>query len=246
MLYIADAELATTLKKATKTKDDHAHAGQLEYTHWINCIIDSTAIMRWYGIAPSIRSRDVVEQMLPDLLVFIDHFNAKDKKQTKTSCATLATNMFGPKGFVSAVNRRELGAIKCYNRPRSLLVFLKLLHAYAIKNFKKTQPFLSGGLYHGCKNPGGYYRDSLYVKDKDDKQILIKVDDFKFFALATNQAFVSPRTMAAYLFNFKGPRNLQNHHSISYPKRQIHTWKAHNEEGPYIRVTDTSSDNDGV
>ena len=129
---MADAELANTLKKATKSKEDKAHPGQVEYTHWINCIADSSAIMRWYGLTPIIKERETVEQMIPELTVFIDHFNAQDKTTTKAACAALAKNMFGRKAlFVSTVNTRVLDTIKFYNNVHRIPILLM-----AITRFK--------------------------------------------------------------------------------------------------------------
>ena len=91
-----------------------------------------------YGLTPTIRSKEVVEQMLPDLLVLIDHFEGEDQDNTKLACAALANNMFGRKAhFVSCVTSRVLGAIKFYNKPRTTIACLKLFIAYAIK--KKTK-----------------------------------------------------------------------------------------------------------
>ena len=134
-------------KKTTKSKDDKAHPGQLEYTHWINCINDSSAIMRWYGLAPFVKGMETVKQMIPDLQTLVKHFIAQNKDMTKVKCTDLASNMFGSSAsFVSSVNLRVLKTIKFYAKPRSLLVFLKLFLAYALKRHKKTTPFLAGGV----------------------------------------------------------------------------------------------------
>ncbi len=88
--------------------------------------------------------------MIPELVVLVDLFNAQNKAVTKAACTALAKNMFGIKAsFVSTVNSCVLETIKLYSKPRSLLVFLKLFLAYAIKKHKKTEPFLAGGVHHG-------------------------------------------------------------------------------------------------
>ena len=70
-------------------------------------------MIRKYGLTLTIRSKEVVEQMLPDLLVLIDHFEGEDQDNTKLACAALANNMFGSKAhFVSCVTPRVIGAIK--------------------------------------------------------------------------------------------------------------------------------------
>ena len=139
MLYVADSEFDNNLKKATKSKEDKAHPGQLEYTHWINCIAESSAIMRRYGLAPILKKRTPEQQLIPDLRVLVQNFDAQNKTNTKEAYTTLASNMFGHKAlFVSSVNSRVLATIKFYSKPRSFLVFLKLFLAYALKSKKRV------------------------------------------------------------------------------------------------------------
>ena len=116
--------------------------------------------------------------MLPDLLVLIGHFEGEDQDNTKLACAALANNMFGRKAhFVSCVTLRVLGAIKFYNKPRTMIACLKLFIAYAIKKKnKKTAPFLSGGVYAGCKSDVTltHARDSLFLKDQEHQKSITK------------------------------------------------------------------------
>ncbi len=91
------------------------------------------------------KRKDMLNQILPGLAVIVDHFNAKNKVKTRDAYKAVAKNMFGSKeSFVLSVNGYVLETIKFYSSPRSLLLFLKLSFAYAIKNHKKTVPFLLG------------------------------------------------------------------------------------------------------
>ncbi len=106
--------------------------------------------------------------MIPELLLLVDHFGAQNKAGTRVACTALANNMIGCSAlFVSSVNTRVLATNKFYGKPRSLLVFIKLFLAYAIKKHKKTVPFLAGGVYHGCKRNADHARESLFLKDKE-------------------------------------------------------------------------------
>lgn len=165
----------------TRIKKDKAHPGQTEFTHWMNCINDSSAIIRRYGLTPTIKARETVKKMIPDLLVFSDHFETKNKARTKYECAALASNMFGRKAsYVSCATSRVIGVSKFYNKARTMIAYLKLFAGYAIKKKnKKTAPFLSGGVYAGYKNEGPVIRDSLFLKDKEDKEKVRKVTDFR-------------------------------------------------------------------
>ena len=106
-----------------------------------------------------------------------------------------------------------LDAIKLYSNPRSLLVFQKLCHTYAIKKHKgKRVPFLAGGVYHGCKGTGiTHSHDTLYMKHGVRGNDLIKVDDFRAFSLVTNKVFLSPQALAAHLYKFMDCGTVQEH-----------------------------------
>ena len=238
LLYVADSELAQNLRKATMSKLDYAHPGQCLYAHWINCIIDSKTIIRRNGLSPMIKRLDATKEILPGLGVIVEHFNAQDKADTKHDCAMIAKNMFGSKAmFVSSVNGRVLETIKFYSNPRSMLVLLKLFHAYAIKKIKRCgTPFLAGGAYHGCKTVGDYPRDSLWLKYDDNKKTPRKVKDFKDFALVSNKLFLRPQAMAAYLFKFVS-ETASELEPVQILKRDVVAWKGTNK-GPYIEVKD--------
>ena len=124
--------------------------------------------MRWYGLTQLLKRRDGVQQIIPELLLFVENFGAQNKVGKKAACTGLANNMFGRSAsFILSVNTRILATIKFYGKPRSLLVFLKLFLAYAIKKHKKNVPFLAGGVYHGCKSSVDHARDTLFLKDKE-------------------------------------------------------------------------------
>jgi len=155
-------------------------------------------------------------------------------------------NLFGAKAqFVSSVNGRVLKASKLYNNPMSLLVFQKLVHAYAIRKHKKSVPFLAGGVYHGCKNAGSHARDSLFIKDGTSKNKWNKVDGFRAFSLVTNKVFVSPRTMATHLYKFMGYGAVGDNVPLRELKQQITLWKGANKM-PYIEVKDVYGGEVGV
>ena len=165
LLYVVDSELASNLRKVTKSKKDNAHPRQCEYAHWINCVNDSKDIIRRNGLIPTTKKLDTIKEILPGLGVMVEHFCAQNKADTKNDCTKIAKSMFGSKAaFVSTVNGRVLESIKIYSNKRSVLGFLKLFHAYAIKMIKRDDtPFLAGGAYHGCKTPGVHPRHSLWL-----------------------------------------------------------------------------------
>ena len=203
--------------------------------------------MRWYGLAPFVKGTETVKQMIPELQILVKHFIAQNKDMTKVKCTDLASNMFGSSAsFVSSVNSRVLKTIKFYAKPRSLLVFLKLFLAYALKRHKKTTPFLAGGVYYGCKAGVDHARDSLFLKDKEDNKKYIKVKDFREFALTTNKVFISPQAMAAHLFKFKGFGSVQEIEPIRDLKRQIDAWRDANPKKPYITIKDQSAKEAGI
>ena len=147
------------------------------------------------------KNKQATNEIIPPLAAIVQHFNTKDKAGTKHTCAVIAKSMFGSKAyFVSSVNGRVLMKISFYSNPRSVLIFLKLFHAYAIKKIKKSNtPFLVGGSYHGCKELGVHARDSLYLKTNDDRTKYRKVEYFKDFSLVSNKVYLSPRAMAVHL-----------------------------------------------
>ena len=63
-------------------------------------------MIRLYGLTLDIKSSDTVEQMIPDLLVLADHFEAKDKAVTKPACSALANNIFDAKDQSSRLSLR--------------------------------------------------------------------------------------------------------------------------------------------
>ena len=86
-MYLADAEFAKNLAKATKNKGDNAHPGQVEYTHWINCVGDSSAIIRKHGILPVLKKEDTLKLIIPGLAAINDHFNCTPQNKATTKAA---------------------------------------------------------------------------------------------------------------------------------------------------------------
>ena len=179
-LYIADAELANNLKKLSKSnfkKKDHTHPGQLAYVHWINAVRDSMLIIRRHGLIPEPSNGNNLKDMFPPLSAIVDQFKANNKTVTKQSCNDVVQFFFrsGKQGLLGAVSVRLFGKQSFYNDPTTILVYLKLFHAEALRTLhphNKDTAFLTGGLYHGCKEARPNARDSLYVKSGDKKMIV--------------------------------------------------------------------------
>lgn len=95
-LYIADTELANNLKNDEIQKKDHAHPGQLTYAHWVNCILDSRAIVRRHGLIPELSNASNLKEMFPPLSAIADHFKAKDKTKTKQACNDIIQCFYVP------------------------------------------------------------------------------------------------------------------------------------------------------
>ena len=169
-LYIADAELANNMKKITKVgKKDLAHSGQLAYVYWINCVLDSAAIIGRHGLIPELSNDVHLKELFPPVSVIVDHFKAKDKTQTKQQCNDVVQHLFcsGKDGLLGAVAHRLFKAEKFYNEPTTILIYHKLCHAEVLRILhphNKNTPFLLGGLYRPCKESQRNIRDSLYVK----------------------------------------------------------------------------------
>ena len=94
-LYIADTELANYPKKVTKSgKKDHVHPGQLSCIYWMNCTLDSRAIIGRHGLIPKPSNDINLKELFPPLSVIVDHFKAKDKTQTKQQCNDVVQRIF--------------------------------------------------------------------------------------------------------------------------------------------------------
>ena len=208
-LYTADAELANNLKKLTKSgKKDHAHPVQLTYAHWVNSILDSRAIIRRHGLIPELSNDSDLKEMFPPLSATVDQFKANYKTKTKQPCNDVIQCFFrsGKDGLLGAVSVRLFTKQSFYNEPMTILIYLKLFHAEALRTlhpYNKDTAFLDGGLYHGCKEAQPNIRDSLYVKSGDNKNDCRLVDVFSQFQLKSNSVYLDPQSTAAHLFNTK-------------------------------------------
>ena len=100
---------------------------------------------------------------------------------------TLAARLFGKQAF--------------YNEPRSILIYLKLFHADAIRTIHplhKNIAFLEGGLFYGCKDSHSNARDTLYMKSAEVKTEYRRVDAFNPFRLTSNLFYLTPQETVSY------------------------------------------------
>ena len=80
------------------------------------------------------------------------------------------------------------------------------MHAWALKTLKpndKTTPFLTAGLYNGCKTRPKDFRNSLCYREGDGTEIERVVDKFNLFQLTSNGVYLSPMSSVAHLFKTK-------------------------------------------
>ena len=101
----------------------------------------------------------------------------------------------GKDGLLGAVSFRLFNKESFYNKPTTILVFLKLFHAEVLRTLhphNKDTAFLDGGLYHGCKDAQTNIRDSLYVKSGDKINDCRRVDAFSQFRLTSNSFYLDP------------------------------------------------------
>ena len=181
---MADAELANNLRKLTKVgKKDQAHSGQLTYVHWINCVNDSRSIIRQYGLMPEIKKSDDLKNMFPPMSIIYDHFEARDKATTKQACIEV-TQYFFDTPFVTIAVKRTLIKQAFYRKRSSLLIYHKLMHAWALKTLRpnsKNTAFLTAGLYNGCRTKPIDFRNSLWYKNGEGTDNERLVDKFNLF-----------------------------------------------------------------
>ena len=84
-------------EKLTKSgKKYHSYPSQLTYAHWVNCILDSRAIIRRHDLIPELSNDSNLKEMFPPLSAIVDHFKAKDKTKTKQPCNDVIQCFFVP------------------------------------------------------------------------------------------------------------------------------------------------------
>ena len=249
---MADAELANNLKKLTKQgKKDHANPNQLYYTHWINCIQDSKTIIRKHGLIPDLRSESELKKMFPPLSAIARHFKARDTTVTKQACNDVIQHFFSSRkeGLLGSASVRTFQRKSFYHRPRSLLIFHKLMHAWALKTLhpkNKDTAFLQGGVYHGCKDkPKENIRDSLYLKLAGSKTSIRQVDKFGDFKLISNSVYLDPSSTAARLFKTKRTHD-PDVKQLKRLGKNIRVWKQSNANKPYVKLPDEDIKADDV
>ena len=196
-------------EKVNKVRQkDHAHPGQLTYAHWVNSILDSRAIIRRHGLIPELSNDSNLKEMFPPLSAIVDQFKANDKTKTKQPCNDVIQCFFrsGKDGLLGAVSVRLFNKQSFYNEPTTILIYLKLFHAEALRTLhphNKDTAFLDGGMHHGCKDAQPNIRDSLYVKSGDKNNNCRQVNAFSQFRLMSNSVYLDPQSTATHLFSTK-------------------------------------------
>jgi len=234
-LYIADSELAHTQKRLSKPRyksADHVSAGQLGYVYWINAVRDSMLILRRHSLLPQLSSLKQLRKLFPPLAAIIDQFNSKDKASKKKACNDVIEFFFGSRrgSLLGTSASRLFSRQSFYNEPSSILIYLKLFHAYALWVLQpqhKDIAFLVGGRYYGCKNAPSDRRDSLYLLNmhSDTRQVVA----FNECQLISNLIFLAPQTTAASLFETKA--------NVTEPialKDKVEEWKKADNTGSYV------------
>ena len=175
---MADAELAHDLKNLTKVKQDKVHPGQLVYVHWINCVNESRSMIKQYGLLPGIKCTEDLKMMFPPMYHI---YNYLERGVGKDECINVAEHFYSK---VTSTSKRTLPKQSFYKEKSSLLIHLKLMHAYALKTMKGANPkvaFLRAGIYIGCKTKPKFPRDSLRYMDGDGPENEKTLDKFNLF-----------------------------------------------------------------
>ena len=232
---MADAELAASLKKLTSTKKkDHVHPGQLTYVHWINSVNDSKNIIKQHGLIPEIKNDDDLKKMFPPMSHIYDYWETKTCEVAKERCIAVAEHFYSK---LTTTSKRTLQRHAFYKERSSLLIHHKLMHGYALRTLKPANlktPFLAAGIYIGCKAKPQDSRNSLRYKKGDGPENEILVDSFHLFGLASNNAYLSPRSSAAHLFKTKSGANTQDNRQKKNIQRIISNWKEDNPDEMYV------------
>ena len=232
-LYMADAELAHDLKNLTKVKLDKVHPGQLVYVHWINCVNESRSMIKQYGLLPGIKSTEELKMMFPPMYHI---YNYLERGVEKDVCLNVAEHFYSK---VTSTSKRTLPKQSFYKEKSSLLIHLKLMHAYALRTLKGANPkvaFLRAGIYIGCKAKPKFFRDSLRYRDGDGPENEKTLDKFNLFRLATNEVYLTPTATAAHLFETKCAENAKGSKSREKYQTIVANWKGDNEGRAYVTM----------
>lgn len=243
-LYIAEAELTNNLKKLLKVKSgkkDYTHHHQLLYALWINSLNDSRHIIRRHGLIPEPIHRKGLKKLMPPFAALINHFESKDKTTNRDTCNTIIEFFFssGKQSLLGAHSARLFSKQAFYNKSRSLLIYLKLFVAYALKDLNPLHrkiPFLKGGQFRYCTFQmanSENVRDTLYFRSDESNDDYRKVDDFHDFQLETNLIYLSPQAIAAQFFS---TRNNTNDKMLNDLRKSVKDWNNHCSNKPYITM----------
>ena len=175
----------------------------------INSVLDSAVIIGRHGLIPEPSNDDHLKELFSPVSVIVDHFEAKDKTQTKQQCNDVVQHLFcsGKDGLLGAVAFCLFKAQSFYNKPTTILIYHKLCHAEVLRTLhphNKNTASLHGGLYHACKESQRNIRDSLYVKSDECQDHERRVIRFHHLQLKSNKVFLDPELTTVYLFKTKG------------------------------------------
>ena len=178
---------------------------------------------------------------MPPFAALINHFESKDKTTNRDTCNTIIEFFFssGKQSLLGAHSARLFSKQAFYNKSRSLLIYLKLFVAYALKDLNplhKKIPFLKGGQFRYCTFQmanSNNVRDTLYFRSDESNDDYRKVDDFHDFQLETNLIYLSPQAIAAQFFS---TRNDTNDKMLNDLKKSVKDWNNHCSNKPYIAM----------
>ena len=171
----------------------------------------------------------------------MDHFESKDKTANRDACNDIIEYFFsgGKQSLLGAVSARLFGKQSFYNKSRSLLIYLKLFAAEALKTLHplhKKIPFPKGGWFRHCTfqmADSNNVRDTLYFRSDESSDDYRKVEDFHDFQLKTNFIYLSPQAIAAQFFS---TRNDTNDKMLNGLKKSVEDWNNHCSNKPYIAM----------
>ena len=194
-MYVADAKLTKVIYKETKNKKsrkDKVDVVTLEYTMWINNIIDSAKLIRRHGLLPK-GNPTTIKKVMPDL-AFLDSWitvSITERTKKKTKLSDMLTYFITKKGTLptafTSQGIRVLSPVKFYEREkRSILPIFKLLHGYKIAMWNKDEKIknnrlkhlLEGGIYQGSTENQFYRCDNIFFHSPTDDPPVKKARDF--------------------------------------------------------------------
>ena len=191
---------------------------------------------------------------MPPFAALINHFESKDKTTNRDTCNTIIEFFFssGKQSLLGAHSARLFSKQAFYNKSRSLLIYLKLFVAHALKDLNplhKKIPFLKGGQFRYCTFQmanSNNVRDTLYFRSDESSDDYRKVEDFHDFQLKTNLIYLSPQAIAAQFFS---TRNDTSDKMLNNLKKDVEDWYKQSADKPYIAMpppNDAISDDDEI